>query len=93
VSNGSLIHVSMNKNGRLLLILKIKISLKSTPMSLVLPDSREKHYLINLYDTPGHVNFSDEVCASLRACDGVLLVVDVVEGVMINTERFIRYAV
>jgi translation elongation factor EF-G len=62
-------------------------------MSLVLPDSRDKHYLINLFDTPGHVNFSDEVCASLRACDGMLLVVDVVEGVMLNTERMIRYAV
>ena len=62
-------------------------------MSLVLPDSRDKHYLINLYDTPGHVNFSDEVCSALRISDGILIVVDAVEGVMMNTERFIRYAV
>lgn len=62
-------------------------------MSLVLPDSKDKHYLVNLFDTPGHVNFSDEVCCALRACDGMVLVVDVVEGVMLNTERMIRYAV
>jgi U5 small nuclear ribonucleoprotein component len=49
--------------------------------------------LINIIDTPGHVNFSDEVTASLRAADGVVLVVDAVEGVMLNTERLIRHAV
>ncbi len=43
-------------------------------MSLILSDSREKSYLINLFDTPGHPNFSDEVCCALRMCDGVLLV-------------------
>jgi len=50
------------------------LSIKSTPMSLILSDSREKSYLINLFDTPGHPNFSDEVCCALRMCDGVLLV-------------------
>lgn len=62
-------------------------------MSLVLPSSRGKHFLVNLFDTPGHVNFSDEACASMRACDGVVLVVDCVEGVMIQTERLLKYAV
>jgi hypothetical protein len=42
--------------------------------------------------TPGHVNFSDEVTASYRLSDGVLLVVDAVEGVMCNTERLIKHA-
>jgi len=62
-------------------------------MSLVLPDLKEKSYLLNLYDTPGHVNFSDEVCSALRICDGAILVVDAVEGVMLGTEKTIRYMV
>lgn len=41
---------------------------------------------------PGHVNFSDELSASLRLSDGVLLVVDAVEGVMVGTERAIKAA-
>jgi len=69
------------------------VSLKSIPVSLVLPASNDKSYLVNLYDTPGHINFSDEVCCALRACDGALIVVDAVEGVMMNTERFIKYCV
>lgn len=62
-------------------------------MSLILPDSQDKSYLVNLYDTPGHINFSDEACSALRVSDGALLVVDAVEGVMMNTERFIKYCV
>eukprot|EP00735_Rhodelphis_limneticus_P008737 TRINITY_DN2227_c0_g1::TRINITY_DN2227_c0_g1_i1::g.6655::m.6655 TRINITY_DN2227_c0_g1::TRINITY_DN2227_c0_g1_i1::g.6655 ORF type:complete len:985 (+),score=308.55,sp/Q5F3X4/U5S1_CHICK/61.14/0.0,GTP_EFTU/PF00009.22/2.7e-47,EFG_IV/PF03764.13/2.7e+03,EFG_IV/PF03764.13/8.7e-27,EFG_C/PF00679.19/1.7e+03,EFG_C/PF00679.19/2e-21,Miro/PF08477.8/5.2e-08,GTP_EFTU_D2/PF03144.20/2.8e-07,EFG_II/PF14492.1/1.2e-05,MMR_HSR1/PF01926.18/2.2e-05,Dynamin_N/PF00350.18/0.4,Dynamin_N/PF00350.18/1.9,Ras/PF00071.17/0.0052,Se len=70
-----------------------EISIKSMPMSLVLPDSRGKSYLLNIMDTPGHVNFSDEVTAAMRLADGVVLVVDAVEGVMLNTERLIQHAV
>ena len=69
------------------------VSIKSTPVSLVLPDTRGKSYLINLIDTPGHVNFSGEATAGLRAADGAVVVVDIVEGVMLNTERLIRHAV
>lgn len=54
-------------------------------MSLVLPDTRDKSFLVHLIDTPGHVNFSDEVTAAFRLVDGLVLVVDVVEGVMLNT--------
>ena len=69
------------------------LSIKAAPMSLILQGGRGKSHLINVLDTPGHVNFVDEVAASFRLADGVVLVVDVVEGVQINTEHIIRYAV
>ncbi|KAF3920878.1 hypothetical protein ABW21_db0205881 [Orbilia brochopaga] len=69
------------------------VSIKSSPMSLVLQSSAGKSHLVNIIDTPGHVNFVDEVAASLRLADGVVLVVDVVEGLMINTEQIVKYAV
>ncbi|KAI9850849.1 MAG: hypothetical protein M1838_004918 [Thelocarpon superellum] len=69
------------------------VSVKSAPMTLVLPASRGKSHLFNILDTPGHVNFVDEVAASLRLVDGVVVVVDLVEGVQVNTEQIIKYAV
>lgn len=45
-----------------------------------------------MIDTPGHPNFSDEVSAAMRLCDGVILVVDALEGVMSHTERLIQFA-
>lgn len=69
------------------------LSIKAAPISLILQSTRGKSHLLNILDTPGHVNFVDEVAASLRLVDGVVLVVDVVEGVQINTEQIIRYAV
>lgn len=41
----------------------------------------------------GHVNFSDEVTAAIRLCDGVVLFIDAAEGVMLNTERLLKHAV
>lgn len=70
-----------------------RISIKSVPMSLVLEDSNSKSYLCNIMDAPGHVNFSDEMTAALRLADGAVLIVDAVEGVMVNTERAIRHAI
>lgn len=69
------------------------LSVKSAPMSLVLQNTKGKSHLLNIIDTPGHVNFVDEVASSLRLVDGVVLVVDVVEGVQVNTEQIIKYAV
>ena len=61
-------------------------------MSLVLQNSAGKSNLVNIIDTPGHVNFVDEVAAIARLTDGVVIVVDVVEGVMHGTELLIRHA-
>lgn len=69
------------------------ISIKSKPISLILPTTSGKSYLLNIFDTPGHVNFSDEICCALRICDGVVLVVDAIEGMMLGTERLIAYLV
>ena len=69
------------------------MTIKAAPMSLVLQSTRGKSHLFNVLDTPGHVNFVDEIAASMRLADGVVLVVDVVEGVQINTEQIIKHAV
>ncbi|XP_067952205.1 116 kDa U5 small nuclear ribonucleoprotein component-like [Watersipora subatra] len=69
------------------------VSIKSQPITLVLPDTRGKSFLCNIIDTPGHVNFSDEVTAAFRLSDGVVIFVDAAEGVMLGTERLVQHAI
>ncbi|MHA1243631.1 MAG: GTP-binding protein [Candidatus Heimdallarchaeota archaeon] len=68
------------------------ITMKTANISLIL-QHKETDFLVNLIDSPGHVDFSGKVARALRIVDGAIVVIDAVEQIMAQTETVIRQCI
>jgi len=90
-------YISKDLAGRLLYLdfleeeQKRGITIKTSSISLVMKAGNTE-YLLNLVDTPGHVDFSGKVSRVIRLMDGAIIIVDAVEGIMAQTEAVLKLA-
>ncbi len=93
LQSGGLISKAMAGSARALDYLEEEqrrgITIKTANISFIYKEN-DSPFLINLVDTPGHVDFSGMVSQALRLVDGVIIVVDAVEQIMAQTESVIK---